>query len=50
MATFDLILPVEYSCIVLAGVLLCFECWAIGFLVVSKARFRYFNKEFMEQF
>ena len=48
--SFQLLLPVEYPCIVLAGVLLCFECYIIGFTIVRNARMKCFNKEFMSQF
>ena len=34
----------------LATAIICFECFLIGFVVVVPARFKAFNKEFMEQF
>ena len=46
----ELLLPVEYPIIVLAGVFLCFECWIIGFTIVRNARMKTFTKEFMSQF
>ena len=45
-----IVLPTEYPLILLACVFLCIECFLIGPLVVSKARFSAFNKEFMQQF
>ena len=36
--------------VLLAGLILCLECWVIGMAVVLPARLRTFTKEFMAQF
>ena len=45
---FTLVLPKEYPLVLLACVILCIECFLMGMCVVAPARFRTFNKEFME--
>ena len=47
---FTVVLPKEYPLVLLACVILCIECFLMGMCVVAPARFRTFNKEFMEQF
>ena len=43
-------LPKEFPMVLLAGLILCLECWFIGLVVVVPARLRVFTKEFMSQF
>ena len=40
-------LPKEFPMVLLSGLILCFECWIIGMVVVVPARMRTFTKEFM---
>ena len=47
---FTVVLPKEYPLILLSCVVLCIECFLIGMCVVAPKRFKYFNKEFMDQF
>ena len=47
---YTVVLPKEYPLILLACVILCIECFLIGMCVVPPKRFKYFTKEFMEQF
>ena len=43
-------LPKEFPMVLLACTFLCLECWVIGFVVCVPARFKTFNKEFMDTF
>ena len=47
-APMTMVLPKEYPLIVLSCVILCIECFLLGILVVAPARFKHFNKEFMD--
>ena len=46
---FTVVLPKEYPLVLLGCVILCIECFMMG-MIVGKARFRIFTKDFMEQF
>ena len=46
----EVIVPKEYPLVLLAGTILCLECWLIGFIVVVPARMKTFTEEHMEQF
>ena len=48
--TYTLIVPTEYPLVLLACLILTIECFLLGPVVVGPARFKAFNKEFMEQF
>ena len=43
-------LPKEFPLVLLAGTILCIECFVISLVVVVPARMRTFTKEFMNQF
>ena len=47
-AGFTMVLPKEYPLVILGCLILCLECFLMGFCVVGPARARTFNKEFME--
>lgn len=46
----SIVVPKEFPYIVLSLVIICFECIVISFVVVGSARYKHFNKKFMEQF
>ncbi len=41
------VLPKEFPMVLLAGAILCLECFAIGMIVCVPARLKVFTKEFM---
>ena len=45
-----IVLPKEYPLVLLAGVILCIECFLMGMVFVAPARFGTFNAEYMKQF
>ena len=47
MATNIVILPREFPLVLLAGAILCAECFIISMVVVVPARLRTYTKEFM---
>lgn len=50
MSAVTITLPKEFPLVLLAGAIICFECFAIGMAVVLPARMKTFTKEFMAQF
>ena len=46
----QIVIPQEYPIILLTCVVFCIQCFFLGPTVISPARFRTFNKEFMAQF
>jgi len=46
----SIILPKEFPMVLLAGAILCLECFVIGVAVVVPTRLRIFTKEYMSQF
>ena len=46
----SIVLPSEYPLVLLAGVILCIECFMLGPALIGPTRFRIFNREFMAQF
>ena len=50
MSSFTVVLPKEFPMVCLAGLILCIECFVIGFIVIIPARMKAFNEVFMAQF
>ena len=48
--TWSVVLPQEYPLVLLGCVILCVECFLMGFIFVAPARMRTFTKEYMEGF
>ena len=45
--TLSIVLPKEYPLVLLSCVILCMMCFLMGFVVVARARFSTFTKEFL---
>ena len=49
VAAMSIVVPKEYPLVILSAVILCVECYLLGFIAVAPVRGKFMTKEFLEE-